>query len=53
VETCNRVRWGCGYAYVSIGNENIWLPTKLIKVRSDQEEPLIIWDIDVFTKQIA
>ena len=33
--------WGCGYAHVSPGNEDIWLPTKLIKIRSDQGKPLI------------
>jgi hypothetical protein len=32
------LRWKCGYAYVSMGNKEIWLPTKFIKIRSDQEK---------------
>lgn len=34
-------RSGRGYVYVSTGNEKIWQPTKLIKIRSDLENPLI------------
>lgn len=29
------LRWGCGYGYVSTGNEKIWLPTKPINIISD------------------
>jgi hypothetical protein len=47
------LKWGCGYTYVSTGNEIIWLGTKLRKIRSDQGKPLITWDMGVFTKQIA
>lgn len=35
------LRWGCGYAYISTGNEKICIPTKLTKIRSDQGKPLI------------
>ena len=34
-------RCGCGYVDVSTGNEKIWLPTKLIKIRSDLENHFI------------
>lgn len=34
------LRWGHGYAYVSTGNEKIWLSTQLIKIRSDKNSPL-------------
>jgi hypothetical protein len=33
------LRQGHGYTYVSTGDEKIWLPTKLIKIRSDQGKP--------------
>jgi hypothetical protein len=35
------LRWGHDFAYVSTGNEKIWLSTKLIRIRSDQEKTLI------------
>lgn len=35
------LRWGHGYAHVSIENEKIWLPTQLIKIRSDDGKALI------------
>ena len=35
------LRWGCCHGNVSTGNEKIWQPTKLIKIRSDLENPLI------------
>ena len=34
-------KMGHGYVCVSRGNEKIWLPTKLLKFRSDQVKPLI------------
>lgn len=43
--------WGCGCAYIFTGNEKVWLPT-VTEIRSDQEKPLISWDMDAFTKQI-
>lgn len=43
------LRWRHGYVYVSRGTEKIWLPTKLIKIRSYQGKPLISWDMNVFT----
>lgn len=33
-------RGGHGYTYVSAGNEKTWLPTELIKIRSEQRKPL-------------
>lgn len=41
-----------GYTYVSTGNEKIWLPTKLIKIRSNKGKPPISGDTtNIFTKQ--
>lgn len=31
------LQWGRGYAYVSIGVETLWIPSKLIKLRHEQE----------------
>lgn len=42
------LRWGHGYTYVSAGNEKTWLPTELIKIRSEQRKPLNSWDLNVF-----
>ncbi|KAL6092360.1 hypothetical protein STEG23_021666 [Scotinomys teguina] len=34
------LRWGRGFAFVSAGEEKLWIPTKLIKIRFEQEKPL-------------
>lgn len=47
------LKWKCHYAYVSTGNENIWLPPQFIKIRSDLGNPFISGDMNVFIKQIA
>lgn len=31
------LRWGRGYAFVSTGEEKVWVPSKLIKIRSEQK----------------
>ncbi|KAL6070467.1 hypothetical protein STEG23_006054, partial [Scotinomys teguina] len=33
------LRWGRGFAFVSAGEEKLWIPTKLIKIRFEQEKP--------------
>lgn len=35
------LRWGCHYAMYLQGMKKIWLPTKLIKIKSGQGKPLI------------
>lgn len=30
------LHWGCGYAYVSIGKQCEWLPSKRLKLSHDQ-----------------
>ena len=32
----NVLHWGRGYAFVSTGNEKLWIPSKLIKIEFDQ-----------------
>ena len=34
------LRWGRGFALVSTGEEKLWIPSKLIKVRFEEEKPL-------------
>ena len=34
------LRWGRGFALVSTGEEKLWVPPKLIKVRFEEEESL-------------
>ena len=34
------LRWGRGFALVSTGEEKLWRPSKLIKVRSEEKKPL-------------
>ena len=34
------LRWGRGFALVSTGEEKLWIPSKLIKVRSEEKKPL-------------
>ena len=34
------LRWGRGFALVSTGEEKFWIPSKLIKVRSEEKKPL-------------
>lgn len=35
----NVLRWGRGFAYVSTGEEKLWVPSKLIKIRHDKGRP--------------
>lgn len=54
VETINNFKMGvwsclCIYRYW----KTMWLPSKLTKIRSDQGNPLISWDMNIFTKQMA
>ena len=32
--------WGRGFALVSTGEEKLWIPSKLIKIRVEKEKPL-------------
>ena len=34
------LRWGRGFALVSTGEEKLWIPSKLIKVRFEEKKPL-------------
>ncbi|MGE9574689.1 hypothetical protein ACQP3C_26975, partial [Escherichia coli] len=34
------LRWGRGFAFVSTGEENLWIPSKLIKIRVEGDNPL-------------
>ncbi|ERE82837.1 putative Pol polyprotein [Cricetulus griseus] len=34
------LRWGRGFAFVSTGEENLWIPSKLIKIRVEEDNPL-------------
>jgi hypothetical protein len=31
------LHWGHGFAYISTGNEKLWMPSKLTKIRIEQE----------------
>jgi hypothetical protein len=31
----NRLHWGRGSVFVSLGEEKLWIPSKLIKIRFD------------------
>lgn len=33
-------RWEIGFAFVSMGEEKLWIQSRLIKIRSKQERPL-------------
>ena len=34
------LHWGRGFALVSTGEEKLWMPSKLIKVRFEEKKPL-------------
>ena len=34
------LHWGRGFTLVSTGEEKLWIPSKLIKVRSEEKKPL-------------
>ena len=34
------LRWGRGFALVSTGEEKLWIPSQLIKVKSEEKKPL-------------
>ena len=34
------LHWGRGFALVSTGEEKLWIPSKLIKVRFEEKKPL-------------
>ena len=34
------LHWGRGFVLVSTGEEKLWIPSKLIKVRSEEKKPL-------------
>ncbi|CAO2640481.1 Gag-Pro-Pol polyprotein [Lemmus lemmus] len=34
------LRWGRGFALISTGEEKLWIPSKLIKIRFEEEKPL-------------
>ncbi|ERE73373.1 putative Pol polyprotein [Cricetulus griseus] len=33
------LHWGRGFAFVSTGEENLWIPLKLIKIRVEEDHP--------------
>lgn len=35
----NVLSWGRGFAFVSTGEEKLWIPSKLIKIKSDRGRP--------------
>ena len=34
------LHWGRGFALVSTGEEKLWIPSRLIKIRVEKEKPL-------------
>ena len=34
------LRWRRGFAFVSTGEEKLWIPSKLIKVQFEEDKPL-------------
>lgn len=36
----NVLHWEKGYAFISTGNEKLWIPSKLIKIEFDQGRPI-------------
>ena len=34
------LHWGRGFAFVSTGEEKLWIPSKLIEIGFEQERPL-------------
>ncbi|WP_368389860.1 hypothetical protein [Sphingobium sp. AS12] len=33
------LHWGRGFAFVSTGEEKLWMPSKLIKIQVEKEKP--------------
>lgn len=43
----NVILWGRGYAFVSTGNERLWVHSKLIEIRFGQARPPEILSTDI------